>query len=336
MNEHPVTLYSLNASEASQIRHVLMEAEAAGGDPGSESFYDFAWEFVSRLPVGFRRFLSDFRLYESAAGLVVRGMEIDDTAMGPTPAGWRKAAGAQAARREEIFLALVATCLGEVFNWATIQGGRMIQDVLPVQGEEDRQSGHGSVELLWHTEDGFHPSRCAYVILLGIRNHGAVPTLLSSVRDVRLPDWCAKVLFEERFFIYPDDEHLVQLARQFPDHPALEVMQRMRAAPEPVAVLWGEPSAPYLRLDVPFMRCADEEAEKALAVLVAELDRCRVDVAVRAGDLLIIDNDIAVHGRANFSPRFDGKDRWLKKAQVTRDLRAARTPGVGAGSRVLF
>ena len=40
----------------------------------------------------------------------------------------------------------------------------------------------------------------------------------------------------------------------------------------------------------------------------------------RAGDLLIIDNTVAVHGRSPFTPRFDGTDRWLQRTFVVSDL----------------
>jgi alpha-ketoglutarate-dependent taurine dioxygenase len=38
------------------------------------------------------------------------------------------------------------------------------------------------------------------------------------------------------------------------------------------------------------------------------------------GDLLVIDNDRAVHGRTPFIPRYDGTDRWLKRALVVTSL----------------
>ncbi|NBT21304.1 MAG: hypothetical protein EBT17_04190, partial [Actinobacteria bacterium] len=43
-------------------------------------------------------------------------------------------------------------------------------------------------------------------------------------------------------------------------------------------------------------------------------------VVLGDGDLLVIDNDRAVHGRTPFVPRYDGTDRWLKRALVVREL----------------
>ena len=39
----------------------------------------------------------------------------------------------------------------------------------------------------------------------------------------------------------------------------------------------------------------------------------------RTGDLLIVDNRRAVHGRSQFTPRYDGFDRWLQRMSVVRD-----------------
>ncbi|MGE0137021.1 MAG: L-asparagine oxygenase, partial [Ilumatobacteraceae bacterium] len=38
------------------------------------------------------------------------------------------------------------------------------------------------------------------------------------------------------------------------------------------------------------------------------------------GDLLVVDNTVAVHGRSPFLPRFDGTDRWLQRTFVVSDL----------------
>ncbi|MBK6763531.1 MAG: TauD/TfdA family dioxygenase [Micrococcales bacterium] len=46
-------------------------------------------------------------------------------------------------------------------------------------------------------------------------------------------------------------------------------------------------------------------------------------MTLKAGDLLVVDNDVAVHGRTPFTPRFDGTDRWLQRTFVVADHTAA-------------
>ncbi|WP_405879910.1 TauD/TfdA family dioxygenase [Streptomyces sp. NBC_01136] len=335
---HDVLNYDLSLKEAARLEKVIAELSEAGCDPGEPEFHDQAWEFVSRLPIGLRRFLEDFRREDPAAAFLVRGFPVDDAAVGPTPGTWAAAAASDRTRREQLFLALIAKCLGEVFSWPTLQAGRMIHHVLPIAGDEREQSGHGSDILLeWHTEDGFHPCRCDYLALFGVRNHDRVPTTLASVRDVRISDESRQALFEPRFYIFPDDEHLRQLAAHQPDHPGLLRMRAMRETPEPVAVLFGAADSPYLCIDPFFMRCVDGDttAEQALKELVVELERVQQDVVVDAGTLLVVDNYLAVHGRRAFTARYDGTDRWLQKAIVTRDLRKSRATRDSAAGRVV-
>jgi hypothetical protein len=45
-------------------------------------------------------------------------------------------------------------------------------------------------------------------------------------------------------------------------------------------------------------------------------------VVLEAGDLLVLDNTLVVHGRSPFPARFDGTDRWLQRAFVVADLDA--------------
>ena len=69
----------------------------------------------------------------------------------------------------------------------------------------------------------------------------------------------------------------------------------------------------------------------------------RTGVGLVAGDLLIIDNRRAVHGRSAFTPAYSGADRWLKRAYLVERLPSAAAdcdPGkrvvhtrFGAGAR---
>ena len=62
------------------------------------------------------------------------------------------------------------------------------------------------------------------------------------------------------------------------------------------------------------------EADAALDRLAEVVRMCEGGVVLEAGDLLIVDNTVAVHGRSPFTPRFDGTDRWLQRSFVMSDL----------------
>nr|WP_245689833.1 TauD/TfdA family dioxygenase [Streptomyces chattanoogensis] len=58
--------------------------------------------------------------------------------------------------------------------------------------------------------------------------------------------------------------------------------------------------------------------------LEAELARVSVAVSLAPGEVLVVDNDLAVHGRVPFRARYDGSDRWLKRASVRVPGRRSR------------
>jgi alpha-ketoglutarate-dependent taurine dioxygenase len=61
-------------------------------------------------------------------------------------------------------------------------------------------------------------------------------------------------------------------------------------------------------------------AQAALDALHRAVKLSTKQVVLEAGDLLVVDNERAVHGRTPFVPRYDGTDRWLKRALVVRAL----------------
>jgi L-asparagine oxygenase len=282
----------------------------------------------SGLPDGLLRFLEDFYHSEPAAGCLITGFAVDDNHVGPTPLHWNRQSDRRSTLREEIFFMLLGAVLGDVFAWSTLQDGHFIHNVLPIPGQEREQSGHGSVAMLaWHTEDGFHPCRCDYLGLMGIRNQDHIPTTFASIDSVELSARQKEILFEPRFLLRPDNEHLHQQQRDlYGEKYNCEIVAAAWFAPPGVGVLFGDPRRPYLRIDPVFMsaRAGDAEAEEALRIVIAELERRVENLPIEAGVVCLIDNYRAIHGRRAFHPRYDGKDRWLKKILLTRDLRKSR------------
>ncbi|WBB56653.1 guanitoxin biosynthesis L-enduracididine beta-hydroxylase GntD [Verrucosispora sp. WMMD573] len=331
--------YQLSDADLASLASIAETIRSAPfADPLRPEFYDRNRYAVRHLPPGLWEFLDEFRHGEPAAACSVHGFPIDDREAGPTPRHWNAEQRGAQVTEVEVFMALCGMALGDPFTWATLQDGRLVQNIVPIAGDEERQNGHGSEALLeFHTEDAFHPHRCDYLLLFGVRNEDKVATTVASVRDLTLDAADVEVLRQPRYHIRPDDEHIRQLTLSQPDHPALRLVERMRDAPEPVAVLFGDPARPYLRIDLPFMQCVggddDVTAQRALDALHTQLLAHQHDVVVERGTLLIVDNYQAVHGRKSFRARYDGTDRWLKKITVSRNLR--RATGAPARSRVL-
>ena len=88
--------------------------------------------------------------------------------------------------------------------------------------------------------------------------------------------------------------------------------------------------------DQDLMMGIDEEADDALAEFGRALAAHHDGVVLEPGDLLVIDNDVVVHGRSPFSARFDGTDRWLQRTFVVDDLAASAGERTGRVITTVF
>ena len=90
-----------------------------------------------------------------------------------------------------------------------------------------------------------------------------------------------------------------------------------------MAVLSGRRDRPSMVFDADLMVGTDAVADDALRVLAEAVAEHHTSVVLEPGDLLVVDNSAAVHGRSPFTPRFDGTDRWLQRTFVVPDLSAS-------------
>jgi alpha-ketoglutarate-dependent taurine dioxygenase len=100
-------------------------------------------------------------------------------------------------------------------------------------------------------------------------------------------------------------------------------------------MLFGDPQKPYIRLDPYFTMPVDDEAGAALNALAKTVDDNLQEVVLKPGDCFFIDNYRIVHGRRAFKARYDGTDRWLKRINLTRDLRKSQGARAGCEMRVM-
>ena len=279
-----------------------------------------------QLPERILERMKAFQLEQTSGVFCISGYRIDEERLGPTPAHWRDRPERSPAHREELLLAMLGSLIGHPFAWATQQDGRLIHDVIPIKGHEHEQLGSSSEALLtWHTEDAFHPLRGDYLSFACLRNPYAAATTVGYADDLDLPDGAREVLTQQRFGIRPDESHLAK-NNSAPGMEAFEDIDEMQRNPQWVAVLYGDPERPYIRADPYFMIVPedDEEAQWALDALQKTMENAMFDLVLAGGDFCFLDNYRAVHGRKPFKPRHDGTDRWLKRINLTLDLRKSR------------
>lgn len=271
-------------------------------DPVSLEFFNQAFR---EFPYHVRYATYEFRTAPSMSGaLLVQGFPIGP--LPPTPTSPRSAMVKD--RNTETLLLAAASGLGFPVGYAPEHGGDLVQNIVPVTASADRQvSTSSKVRLEFHTEAAFHPHRPSYLLLLCLRGDPSAATTLSSIREA------APLI---------DPEHLVALREPRFATGVDESYLGYRSAKlgSPFSAVSGVPGAEFVRFDGDLMQGLDPGAAEALERLRAALDSVQRTIVLEAGDLLVIDNRIAVHGRSPFTPRFDGTDRWLQRSFVLDTL----------------
>ena len=211
-------------------------------------------------------------------------------------------------RTSERTLLGAAMRLGEPVGFAQEHGGDIVQDLYPLASSVGRQiSTSSGVELAFHTETAFHPHRPRFLLLLCLRGDPNAATTLCSVDDIvaLLPPATVDVLRQPRFRCGVDESFGAGSAW----------------VTNPAPVIGGKADGTLvLTFDGELTFGTDARAEAAIAEVNEAIGRTRRAVTLRTGDLLIVDNHRAVHGRSPFTARFDGSDRWLQRTFVVTSL----------------
>jgi Fe(II)/alpha-ketoglutarate-dependent arginine beta-hydroxylase len=334
----------LDELDTISIQKLLEKITQKYASVADEDFLVESCVLAHELPKQVHAFLNDFRHSEPSWGIaVISGYPINDERIGNTPEHWRESVNKSASLPEDILLVLLGTLLGDVFGWAAEQGGHIVHDVIPIKEHENKQMSTGSNQTIWwHTEEAFHPYTSDYVGLMCLRNPDRVPTTYACIDSVDLNQEVVKILFEKQFIISPVESHLDRYGSDIGTNgngeyaPYYQLKQK-QYVPEKISVMYGDPRSPYIRIDPYYMDMAgpDSEAKRALSELVRIIEESLSEVVLAPGDFCFINNYKTVHGRKPFKAKYDGKDRWLKRINLTRDLRKSRAVRASEVSRII-
>ncbi|MQY26326.1 TauD/TfdA family dioxygenase [Nocardia aurantia] len=316
--------YRLSIEEIEFLRRLAASLAGTGRDIDDADFLTRIAGHAPALPHGLRGFLRGFRDGDRPACLV-RGLPIDEARMGPSPTVCNRLRDkAFDEIRLEVVLVLLGSCLGDIFGWRLQHEGSVVHDLAPRPEHEALGFGTGSRQHInWHTEDSFHPYRADYLGLFCVRNTSGVTTTVGALDAGRLSAHERRLLFAPVFTFRPDPSYLTADASPLPDA-------------DLGGILFGDPGDPFLRFDQDYIEWPDVEGiGAAVEALRRAVEASLVDLPLRAGDFLLLDNRRAVHGRPAFVPTYRGADRWVKRINITRDLRRSRPRRRSDGDRVI-
>lgn len=208
----------------------------------------------------------------------------------------------------EIDRALIeyARAWGRPFGYWQEQGGSIVQNIFPIKiTENDQISTSSRKPLEMHTETAFHPWLPQYVLLLCLRGDTQAGTTFVDLQELitHLTGDEIKILHEPIF-------------RTSIDMSFLNDGQLDKTITMPILYNNGT----SIKYDRNLMRSSDRGGAAVLDKLSDLVEKLKVTYYLRAGQLAVIENWRTIHGRTEFSPRYDGSDRWLKRVLVRRSM----------------
>ncbi len=302
------TLFELSPEQALQIQRA---AEAITADPiaDPDGFSRQALAASFELPAELRDAVHNFSDAGSDSGVfVIRGLHVDEDLI-DTPTDNSHAHGARTFFAKQ--MGAISHLAGTMIAYEAEGNGNLIQDMVPNPKLAMTQQSQGSkVELEAHTEQCFSEFKPDYVVLGCLRGDADAYTYAYSASNFVkhfTPEELQK-LREPRWMTQIDDSFKPYI----PDPNAIR---------GPFPILTGPEDDPYILIDQDLMHGVTRESQELLDKVVQTYIAHREGVALQAGDLLLLDNPRAMHGRSLFSPRFDGKDRFIARGFVVRDRR---------------
>lgn len=313
---------SLTSEERVAVECLLSKALTLANSYETDRFLIEAHLLSHELPERIRRFFYEFKLTEFSEGICIRNNPINLERVGNTPLSLPGGVPPRLLQGDVLHI-LYGSLLGEIFGWSNHQGGHVINEILPVLGNRDKNISSGSDRHLGlHNEDASHPLMGDYFGLMCLRNPNRVPTMVSSINDVQLETEIRNILFEPRFIVKSNSSILENIhAKDY----------------ELTPIFFGHPESPYIRINTVAVYPVegDYKAKEALNALITALQQSVIDLTLESGDCCYLDNFKAVHGRRAYSPKYDGNDRWLKRIVIVNDLRKSRGLRTKPSSRVI-
>lgn len=184
------------------------------------------------------------------------------------------------------------------------QNGRLIHSITPdPQTEYIQISSSSKTELQLHTETAFHPFKPSHILLMCLRGDQNAYTTYALVDEIvkELDEWTINQLSRNAFLTSIDEsfrqngEQNIQLKTQ--------ILKKLDTGYE-------------MRFDEFFMEGIDDDAKSALISLRTIIPKLTKSIALKTGDVLILNNKKTIHGRKPFQPRYDGTDRWVLRTLV--------------------
>ncbi|MER7110121.1 TauD/TfdA family dioxygenase [Streptomyces sp. NPDC000229] len=285
-------------------------------------------QIFAQLPTETLQRILDFGRHPDTPGVGhVRNLPTDDRLPG-TPRDGDPSPEKVTFVAEGVLLGL-SGLLGEPVGFTTEKKGRLVHDVVPVEGGAMTQTNQGSSVFLNFHNDIVHDATGRYdiaspdfLVLSCLRadHEGTAGTYYADARDIcraldtRTLDTLRSPLFR----------------MNAPGSYVRDVAGGAEVLSDPVPMIKGPVAFPEVSAAANGVRPTNDVARAALDRLQAACREVAHEVFLRPGQALLINNRKGLHARSRFTARYDGRDRWLQRTYVRRnqwDIRYRATSG---------
>ena len=304
-----INLY-INSETADRIRLALQDAPDPNVDANGAIAAGLQAIASNLQPADLAKIISITSDPGAPGVAIIRGLAVDPY-LGPTPHDGRPSRYKSTFVSEALLLG-VAALLGNPFAYAEEKDGNLVSNIVPIRNRQLSHSNAGSRRPL-----GFHTEAAAlrnaapdHLLLLGLRPDHQVEAVTSTadIRDAILH------LTPEEIEILRGPNFKLDIPESFVENGCTHTVH--------TPVLTGPAESPQVTVNFDRIQGIHAHADEALAALgcAFELPGVLRETRITQGVLAIIANRRAVHGRSEFTPRWDGMDRWLQRVYVSSSL----------------
>ena len=208
---------------------------------------------------------------------------------------------------------LILSFMGDIIAYEAEGEGHLVQDIVPVKNMENNQTSIGStIELEVHTEQAFSRLKPDILSLGCLRGD---PNAITYILPVdRIVDNLESEELEVLF--HPLWKTKVDLSFKLNGHEFIDGEVR-----GPLSILNGSCFDPTLVFDQDLMFGTTEYAENMITKIINIYYNHRINYNLQPGDIMLVDNNRAIHGRSPFFPKYDGNDRFIVRSFGTFDYK---------------
>ena len=276
-----------------------------------------------RIPARLQNILSGFAHHGSSTGfLLIKNIHVEN--LPPTPDSNNHKIGEQSVLAR--IQAIIISYISEMLAYEAEGYGRLFQDVVPTKSMEKNQTSLGSsIELEIHTEQAFSKLRPDFLSLACLRGDKDAITYILPVQKI-IENFSDEEL---QYIREPLWNTGVDLSFKLNGNEFIEGDIR-----GPLPIIYGEPTDPLLIFDQDLMTGTCEKSTSMIKKIIDIYYKHRISHNLKSGEIVVIDNHRAVHGRSPFFPKFDGTDRFLIRCFSTVDYVKSNYARIDGGRTV--